>query len=661
MEKQKKLKMNAKKFRLITIPIMVFFLIFALVLSLVTNYFTPSLNAFLGKGARKATTPSGTSGWDTDYYDITSANSEEALQNGLKTSENIADEGIVLLKNNGLLPLTADTTVTPFGYDYLNPMMSGSGSGSADTTADYVYTAEKGINEAFSNVNSASVDAMKNGTVHASTPAAASGEGGATAFLGSSTILNEYPAETYNGIEDSCKGTVGIIFLGRAGGEGGDLYTQAYDDGTPHQLALTDTERGVLDFAKKNCDGVVVVLNSCNTMQVGELEDDSDIDAVITMCTPGAVGFKSLGKILNGTVNPSGKTVDTFVADCTLTPTYVNFNKGDGETSYTNTSYTRDIWLSKYKGGSEFEARFREYEEGVYMGYRWYETAADMDYFTSDNLPDGVTDTYYNRDNGVVYPFGYGLSYTTFTQKISAFTESGNNVTVSVDVTNTGKVAGKDVVQLYYTAPYTDFDVENMIEKATVNLLDYGKTKLLEPGESDTVTITFNKEDMASYCFTHDNGNGTTGCYVLEGGDYIISARSDSHNVLDEKTLTVADTFWYDGSDEEHIRESDKNAQSARNDDGTPTGEPENTELGYFAVTNEFENANTYMTDPTVGNDVTILTRNDWANTQPTAPTDKTRTASDTVIGWLDYNFTTTDLGNGKTWDSVNDPVLGSN
>lgn len=197
---------------------------------------------------------------------------------------------------------------------------------------------------------------------------------------------------------------------------------------------------------------------------------------------------------------PSGKTVDTYVADCTLTPTFVNFNKGDGATSYSNARYTRDIWLAKFKGGAEFDARFREYEEGVYMGYRWYETAADMGYFTSDNLPDGVTDTYYNRDNGVVYPFGYGLSYTTFTQKISAFTELGNSVTVSVDVTNTGKVAGKDVVQLYYTAPYTEFDVENMIEKSTVNLLDYGKTKMLEPGESDTVTITFNKEDMASYC-----------------------------------------------------------------------------------------------------------------------------------------------------------------
>lgn len=317
MDKPKKLKMNAKTFRIITAPIMAVLLIFALATTVITNYFTPSLNAFLGKGARKATTPSGTAGWDTDYYDISSKNSNEALQNSLQTSENIADEGIVLLKNNGLLPLAADKAITPFGYDYLNPMMSGSGSGSADTKADYVYTAEKGINEAFSNVNNAAVDAMKNGTPHEVTPAAASGEGGATAFLGASMNLNEYPAETYDGIEDTCKGTVGIVFLGRAGGEGGDLYTQEYDDGTPHQLALTDTERGVLEFVKKNCDGVVVVLNSCNTMQVGELEDDPDIDAVLTMCTPGAVGFKSLGKILNGTINPSGKTVDTYVADCT--------------------------------------------------------------------------------------------------------------------------------------------------------------------------------------------------------------------------------------------------------------------------------------------------------------------------------------------------------
>lgn len=657
-----KKKMSLKKFRLITIPIIAVLLMFGIVLTTVTNYFTPSLDAFLGKGKRTASNPKGTVGWDTDYYTFTSKNSEEALQNSADISESIADEGIVLLKNNGLLPLTEDTAVTPMGYRYLNPLMSGSGSGSADTTADYVYSAEKGITEAFKNVNTAAAEAMANENVHESTPVAASGEAGATTFLGSSVNISEYPASTYEGIEDTCTDTVGLVFLGRAGGEGGDLYTLEYDDGTPHELALTDTERDTLNFAKENCSGgVVVIVNSCNTMELAELEDDPEIDAVISMCTPGAMGFKSLGKILNGTVNPSAKTVDTFVADVTKTPTFVNFNDGTGQTSYTNTSYTRDIWLSKFKGGPEFEARFREYEEGVYLGYRWYETASSLGYFDSTNLPEGETDPYYNRDNGVVYPFGYGLSYTTFSQEITDFKEKDSEINVTVKVTNTGDVAGKDVVQVYYEAPYTEFDVENMIEKSTVNLLDYAKTKLLEPGNSEEVTITFNIEDMASYCFTHANPDGTTGCYVLENGDYQITVRANSHDVIDSRTVTYDETFWYDGSDENHIRESEKKAQSELNYDGTSIGEAANTELGYIAATNEFENANTYMTDSSVGNDVTILTRNDCSNTQPSKPTDVTRRASDTVISWLDYNFTTLDLGNGKEWDSVNDPVLGSN
>lgn len=329
MSKNGKLKMSVGKFRAITIPIMSFFLIFALVLTFVTDYFTPSLDAFLGKGARAASTPSGTSGWDSNYYAFESSNSKQALQRSIAVAEAIADEGIVLLKNDGTLPLTPDTAVTPMGYRYVDPLMSGSGSGGADTTADYVYNAVKGINEAFTNVNTAAADAMAKGTPHTSTPVAASGEGGQTAFLGAAVNLAEYPASTYSGIEASCKDTVGLVFLGRAGGEGGDLYTLEYDDGTPHQLALTDTERGVLEFAKTNCTGgVVVILNACNTMEVAELEDDAGINAIIQMCTPGGMGFKSLGKILNGTVNPSGHTVDTFVADNTKTPTYVNFNNG---------------------------------------------------------------------------------------------------------------------------------------------------------------------------------------------------------------------------------------------------------------------------------------------------------------------------------------------
>ena len=656
----KKLKMSVVKFRAITIPIMAIFLVFALVLTIVSDYFTPTLDTFVGKGEKTASVPIGTSDWDKDYYTFETLSSGEALEASAKVAEQIGNEGEVLLKNDGLLPLTSDTAITPMGYRYVNPIMSGSGSGSTNTTADYAYSAERGITEAFTNVNAAVVDAMKKAEPVTATPEASSGEGGQTAFLGASVSISEYPVSTYSGLEDSCNGTVGIVFVGRASGEGGDLYTLPYDDGTPHQLALTQAEREMIEYAKANCtSGVVVVLNSCNTMQIPELEDDDGINAIIQMCTPGALGFKSLGNILNGNVNPSGRTVDTFVADCAATPTFVNFNNGTGNTVYENTLYTRDIWLSAFKGGSEFQAPFREYEEGVYMGYRWYETASDLGYFTSANLPDGVTDPYYNRDNGVVYPFGYGLSYTTFKQEITAYYDEADQVTMDVTVTNTGDVAGKDVVQIYYGAPYTDFDVQNMIEKPTANLLDYAKTGVLEPGASETISFTFAKEDLASYCFTHDNRNGTTGCYVLEAGDYTISLRANSHDVIDQRTAVVEDTFWYDGSDDNHIRSSEKLAQSALNDDGTSTGNPANAELGYVAASNRFENANTYMTDPSVGNDVTILTRIDWANTQPTAPTEVTRQASDTVKEWLDFGYATVDLGNG-TWDDVNDPLLGS-
>lgn len=657
--------MSNAKFRAITIPIMAIFLALALVVTLVTNYFTASLDTFLGKGARAATTPSGTAGWDTDYYAFKTKNQAEALAASATVAEQVGDEGIVLLKNSGLLPLAASSAVTPLGYRYVNPIMSGSGSGGTDTSGDYVYSAERGITEAFQNVNTQVVDAMKKAAAKEIKPTAASGEGGQTAFLGASVTMMEYPVDTYKGLEGSCKDTVGIVFLGRASGEGGDLYTMEYDDGTPHQLALNSVERELLEWAKANCTGgVVVVLNSCNVMEVGELEDDEGVDAIVQMCTPGALGFKSLGKILNGTVTPSGRTVDTFTVDHTKNPTFVNFNNGTGVTVYENAQYTRNIWLSKFKGGPDFLAPFREYEEGVYLGYRWYETASDLGYFTSGNLPAGVTDPYYNRDNGVVYPFGYGLSYTTFSQEIVSYDDSGDEISIDVKVTNTGSdYSGKDVVQIYYCAPYTQFDVDNKIEKPTVNLLDFGKTKLLAPGESETVSLSFLKEDMASYCYTHDNGNGSVGCYVLENGEYIISLRANSHDVIDQRTTNIAQTIWYDGSDEDHIRDSEKNAQALLDSEGNSTGVPAKSEAdadaAFVAASNQFEHANTYMTDPSVGNDVTILTRDDWANTQPSAPTDATRQATDTVIEWLDYSYNTMDLGNGA-WEPDADTLMGN-
>lgn len=271
---------------------------------------------------------------------------------------------------------------------------------------------------------------------------------------------------------------------------------------------------------------------------------------------------------------------------------------------------------------------------------------------TSTNLPDGVTDPYYNRDNGVIYPFGYGLSYTEFTQEITQFSGDEHTVDMTVTVTNTGNVAGKNVVQVYFNPPYTDFDIEYLIEKPTVNLIAFGKTDILNPGESEDVHITIDTEDMASYCFTRDNGDGTKGCYVLEEGDYELSVRSDSHNAFDTKVLTIDGTIWYDNS---NPRQSEIHAQSAWDNDGNSLGYPEKSladpNAEYVAATNQFEKANLYMTDDSIGG-ATILSRADWVGTQPTAPTDEDRIASDTVRQWNEWNT--------RTFDPETDEVLGN-
>ena len=235
----------------------------------------------------------------------------------------------------------------------------------------------------------------------------------------------------------------------------------------------------------------------------------------------GQSGFEALGEIVAGTVNPSGKTSDTFVADLTATPTWNNFGyfKYDNMDEYAYTS-------NNFKTGEEETAlpSFVNYVDGIYVGYRFYETAA----------AEGLI----NYDDTVVYPFGYGLSYTTFTQEMGAISEDNGTISFDVTVTNTGDVAGKDVVEVYYNPPYTN----GGIEKASANLIQFEKTEVLQPGDSQTITVSFDAEDMASY------DTYGAGCYVLEAGDYQISINSDSHNVIDSQTYTVASTVTYDES-----------------------------------------------------------------------------------------------------------------
>jgi beta-glucosidase len=243
---------------------------------------------------------------------------------------------------------------------------------------------------------------------------------------------------------------------------------------------------------------------------------------------PGNVGFTALGEILRGTVNPSGHTNDTFVYDITKAPYYNNAEKRD----YANMT---DMTVEGMNAGvpTNYAPAFTNYVENIYVGYKFYETAA----------AEGIID----YEKTVQYPFGYGLSYTSFEHKMSELKVDGTQISFDVTVTNTGSTAGKDAVEVYFNPPYTN----GGIEKASANLVRYEKTGMIEPGASETVTITFDQEDMASF---DEKG---AGCYVLEQGDYIISVNVDSHTILDQKTFTLGETVTYD---ESNPRKSDDQA-----------------------------------------------------------------------------------------------------
>ena len=339
-------------------------------------------------------------------------------------------------------------------------------------------------------------------------------------------------------------GDTAVVTIARSGGEGFDLprnvnqemaanpyfsYTNNseevadFEDGQGY-LELTRPEKDMIELAKKTSTKTIVVINAANVFQLGDLQDDPEIDAIVWAIPGGQVGFNALGRILDGEVNPSAKTPDTFPRNIKAGPAANNF----GDFQYTNmTEFAQDDPFNK---GTQTQPSFVNYNDSIYVGYRWYETAA----------AEGVID----YGNEVVYPFGFGLSYTTFSQSMSDISvdEATGAMSADVTVTNTGQVAGKDIVQIYDNPPYTD----GGIEKASANLLSYEKTKALEPGESQTLTLTWNRDSLASYASVNAKA------YVLEAGDYKISARSNSHDVIDEKTYTVDATQTFNTADKTH-------------------------------------------------------------------------------------------------------------
>ena len=460
--------------------------------------------------------------------------SDETNEEAAEVAEEIMEDGIVLLKNESLLPLNETKKLNIFGWESINPAYGGAGSGGINDLYDIV-SLNQGLENAGFSINQELVDFYNN--YGADNPE--------MSIQKQSWTLPEPPVDTYSDeLIKSAKeySDVAVVVLSRKAGEGHndipmDVRKAAYDNNSDeyddfpegeHYLQLSQTERDMVDMVCSNFDNVIVVYNGANQFELGFADEYPQIKSVVWCPGTGNVGFNALGKVFSGEVNPSGKTPDTFIYDMTTAPWWNNAEK----TEYTNLA---DMAVEGMNAGTAqvYAPAFTNYVEGIYVGYKYYETAAQ----------EGAID----YDKTVQYPFGYGLSYTEFEQKMGELEEKDGQISVDVEVTNTGDVAGKDVVEVYYEPPYTN----GGIEKSSANLIEFAKTDLLQPGESQTVTVTFSIEDMASY----DENNAKA--YVLEKGDYVISINSDSHTVLDQKTYTADKDVVYKG---ENKRASDDTA-----------------------------------------------------------------------------------------------------
>lgn len=566
-----------------------------------------------------------------EWYDRQYSSKEEVLNAANDFVVEAEKEGIVLLKNeNNVLPLTADgVRVSVFGKNSANIVYSGSGSGSSASS-----TARKTLYESLEaagiscneTLKSFYEDSGKSGGGRPGNPAMTSGQR-LSGFGTGETPIKSYTSDVTDSYAEYPDAA--IVVFSRIGGEGFDLpRTMAESFNGPavegassadsHYLELDENEKALLNHVKENFSNVIVVLNVGTTMEIPELEADEGIDAILWMGFPGATGVMALGQILRGMdaegnqLSPSGHTVDTWVSDFSMDPTW--YNTGVYGSEYGN----RYLY-----GGATTDYAFVNYEEGIYVGYRYYETRG---YEEAKKNPQS---TWY--EDSVVYPFGYGLSYTTFEWDVSFAKADGSAITaedtleVSVKVKNTGNYAGKDVVELFYSAPY---DYEGpAIEKSHIVLGNFAKTGLLAPGEEETLTLTLDVKDMKSYDYADANENGFSG-YELEAGDYNIIVGSDAHTAKANAVYTLKDSVQMptdlnaDGKETEVVNAFD------------------DVSAGIFGT-------NTYAS---------YVSRKDFAGTVPTAYLDDSeRTLTDELKEVLDQSIKRkyTESDEGKPWEAT--------
>ena len=566
----------------------VFTVIFTVVLGLTALAYQAEadVNQILGTSSYEIVQNEGAEETDTRYFKQKTRSIDEFMQQKLDIIEQVTDEGTVLLKNEkSALPLAAGARVTLFGRASYNSVYGGD-SGNAQIgnlgNQNINWTFRRGLEEAGFAVN----DEMWN--FYAQRNIAYNADPSAE------VAPAQLPMGSVSGYADA-----GIVVLSRVTGEGGDAPDGYYE--------LTQTELDLVNAAKEACSKVVVIINSPSPIAIHALKEDAGVGAILQIGGLGALGTKSVGKILAGEVSPSGKLIDTYAANSRSSAAY----QSAGTVAYANADAVSAAATSIGIGAGG--TKYTVFSEGIYVGYKYYETRYEDCVLGQGNAASSAgvfaSSGNWNYDEEVDYPFGYGLSYTDFSQELTGLTVENDVVTATVRVTNEGDVAGKEVVQLYVQSPYTEYDKENGVEKSAIQLVNFGKTGILQPGASAEVTLKMDLYNIASW----DYNKAKT--WILDEGSYYFAVGESAHdalnNVLAAKGADVA---------------GDKDlARVWENDAFRTLGEYEFTEAGFTTENGLFHNntetAYTNRLDEADLNDLvgegttTYLSRSDWSGT----------------------------------------------
>ncbi len=605
-----------------------FLLATGIVVTSVAQEYQGFINGYLGTATSKVVDLSAST-TDTEYYksrfgELSDTNLDKLIEACYQQVIEEEEEGAVLVRNeNAALPLQKEERrITLFGRAVADPIYRGGGAGSSLTTDNAEVTID--LYEAFSSAGFEINDTLYNAYKESSTKRVnVMVGGGVDAYnIGQMPDIGEESAEFYTEeLKESWANDyndVAVIMLSRFGGEGNEMYTHAKDDdGTEiSQLALYKDERDLLKMVQESgFEKTILLLNSCYPMELGSL-DEYGVDACLVIGYPGVTGFAGVVNVLTGEANPSGHLVDTYATSSLSAPALVNGIDNYGIWENVDEVFERNIegWpLEKITIPKSpwWCGVYSVQLESIYIGYRYYESRYEDTILGQGGASSevGSISGPWKYENEIVYPFGYGLSYTTFEQSLKSvkYDAADDSYLLEVEVKNTGDIAGKSVVQVYAQTPYGDYERENLVEKSAIQLVGFEKTGNLESGETETVSVEVDGYLLASYDYKSAKG------YILSEGDYYFAIGNDAHDALNN----VLAAKGYDG-----LVDQDGNSVKGNKDktyhfeqDELDTNKYKHSESTGVVVTNQFEDCdiNYWLEDS-----VTYLSRQNWAETYPT-------------------------------------------